>query len=339
MTSYFPHFVQRRKRAARSPVRRKGFTLIELLVVIAIIAILIGLLLPAVQKVREAAARMSCQNNLKQIGLAMEQHLGAYNVFTHAGYSSNNPPTYYDAQGQIGPIGVVGTNERQYAGWSFQLLPYLEQDQTVRNGAKYSIEAQQKVLLCPSRDTKLLGPGTYPDQPTQFKYLLTVQQKGNTDYASAFVNMATAALTETSGVIRRKALGNTGGVPVSAIIDGTSNTIMIGERANPLIGVSPANCGSWGALAGWSSETTRSGSTPPVQDEVKDQFDVPTGEGGVSRCQRFGSAHPGGANFLFADGSVRFITVDVSPAEFERQCGRNNDLPVGFSPRESSQTP
>src|SRR5262249_15684560 len=119
MPSYFP------LAAGRS---RRGFTLIELLVVIAIIAVLIGLLVPAVQKVRDAAARTQCGNNLKQLGLAFHNHHDTFGVFPGGGGHWSMPPRYL-------AVGQPAVGRDQWCGWGFQVLPFLEGDNVWKGAA------------------------------------------------------------------------------------------------------------------------------------------------------------------------------------------------------------
>src|SRR5438477_6335134 len=137
--------------------RRSAFTLIELLVVIAIIAILIGLLIPAVQKVREAAARTQCLNNLRQIGLGFHNHHDQMQFFPSGGWDWFTPPTY-----NLGNQPLTGAQQK--AGWGFQILPYLEGDNAYRAGPIVAIASPNKTFFCPSR--RAPQTVTYPDEYT-----------------------------------------------------------------------------------------------------------------------------------------------------------------------------
>lgn len=197
--------------------RSAAFTLIELLVVIAIIAVLIGLLLPAVQKVREAANQASCRNNMKQIALAMHQYHDAQGSFPSAYVSSPNPDTLWTAPGW---------------GWAALLLPHVEQDPLYRQiDFSLPIEesprhtavrtAQLKVFQCPS--DRMVGEYDVQDQPGQ-----VFTRAATNSYAACYGAGGVIGEQPDSGngVFYRNSK-----VRIADIHDGTSHTFLAGERA------------------------------------------------------------------------------------------------------------
>jgi prepilin-type N-terminal cleavage/methylation domain-containing protein/prepilin-type processing-associated H-X9-DG protein len=284
----------------RSLGKRSAFTLIELLVVIAIISVLMGLLLPAVQKIREAANRTSCVNNLKQLGLGFHNHHDQFRYFPTGGWNWYTPPNY--------PGGSPAQGDEQHAGWGFQILPYIEADNVWRGGqatsevgrALVAIGTPNKILFCPSR--RAPQTVTYPDN---YQPPLT-----GGDITHALCDYA-ASNKEGTGVVRQfKA------IRIADITDGTSNTLMLGEKRLNLryLGQKQPD-DNQGYTAGWNDDTVRKTSIPPAPD-----YNAEFGDG----SGMFGSSHPGRFNAVFADGSVRSISYSIGPRTFKYLGSRND---------------
>jgi prepilin-type N-terminal cleavage/methylation domain-containing protein/prepilin-type processing-associated H-X9-DG protein len=301
-----------------------GFTLIELLVVIAIISLLIFLLLPAVQKVRETANRVKCSNNLKQIGLAMHNHEAVFKRFPTGGWGwfwIGDPDR--------------GTDERQPGGWIFNILPYMEQDNVYRMGAGLSWDEKkqanvQRVAMplplfnCPSRRTG----GPYPHSAGfTYRNANTVTWLARSDYAANtgdqdidefFAGPDDFAQGDDPGYTGwHDTSGLTGiifqrsKIRIAHIKNGTSNTYLAGEKyLNP----DDYTTGHDGAdnenlYVGFDNDINRTTASPPLQDKA-----------GLADTKRFGSNHAGGVNMLYCDGSVHIVTYSVDP-DVHRRAG------------------
>jgi prepilin-type N-terminal cleavage/methylation domain-containing protein/prepilin-type processing-associated H-X9-DG protein len=287
--------------------RLRGFTLIELLVVIAIIAVLIGLLLPAVQKVREAALRMKCQNNLKQLGLALHQFHDANGMFpTNGGYVAGRTPYLVknDPSGDCTNdvckwgLGQPGLSPRDQTGsWAYSILPYMEQDVVNRLGTAQVNGGQGvplKLYICPTRGRQ--QPQTTPaNDPYYIGCTYRSVPPGLDVWSKSDYACNGYAIMQRPNTIT-----------FSQITDGASNTILLGEKC-----MDPGyyNVGGWNwdepifASAGGTSR----GGTQVIQDRRENP---PQFYGYFANM--WGSAHPSGAQFLMFDGSVRLIRYGVN---------------------------
>jgi prepilin-type N-terminal cleavage/methylation domain-containing protein/prepilin-type processing-associated H-X9-DG protein len=286
---------------------RRGFTLIELLVVIAIIAILIALLVPAVQKVREAAARTQCQNNLKQIGLALHNYESTFSAFP-PGRTDAVPPKH---------------------GWVAFILPYLEQDNIFKiynfnvdwnNSANYpAIQLQLAVFNCPS---------TLPGQRTDD----TIAAKpacGDYSTVSALKNLVAIncfgylGLTDPEDPRIVGALVKDQRTRITDILDGTSNTIMVAEDAGrPDLYVSGGKLGSK-SVAGWQQGGWADAGAPFSIDGSNNDGSVPGPCSlNCSNNSEVYSFHPDGASVSFCDGSVRFLSESIQLCLLSKLCTR-----------------
>jgi prepilin-type N-terminal cleavage/methylation domain-containing protein/prepilin-type processing-associated H-X9-DG protein len=312
-------------RGNRGLQTRSGFTLIELLVVIAIIAVLIALLLPAIQSVREAANRTQCANNLKQIGLACHMHHDAYQAFPSGGFGM-----WYCAV--PGPVKAAQPGSCFYA-----ILPFLEQmgvyesmgTTTASEGV--TLDLPVKTLNCPSRRSAQAWPCStayvvpdYWGPSAQFRsdYAACVGNSTNLNNQSETPWSGSGATSEQwASVIFQQSQTR-----ITDITRGTSNTYLIGEKyldpANYTNGLDSGD--NEGAFAGFDNDNMRR-TTPtdvPMHDTNGVTNQVQPSYASLSTIYLFGSAHTPGFNMLMCDGSVQFLPYTIDMTVFSESGNR-----------------
>lgn len=277
--------------------RTSAFTLVELLVVISVIGILMALLLPAVQAAREAARRNTCQNNLRQIGVAMHNYHSTYSRF----------PSGWIADGSGGGTGW---------GWAALLLPYIEQsslnkridyhthiDADINAGSRIK---PIELYFCPSDGAKQEG-GTFvleddPNNEDPYAHEHLPMTLASSNYVGVYG--ATHCLSDEINIIGTDFGGifcYDSRVGMVDIRDGSSNTILVGERS------SRKGFSTWVGVV--------HGAKFPVERVVASTFRPPNNK--HEQFEDFGSWHPGGAQFVYCDGSVRMVNSEIRADTFQ----------------------
>jgi prepilin-type N-terminal cleavage/methylation domain-containing protein/prepilin-type processing-associated H-X9-DG protein len=329
--------------------RRVAFTLIELLVVIAIIGILIALLLPAVQKVRDAANRTECANNLKQVGIALHSFHDVNGTFPQGMEDPNESPT-------AKPPHMVGYHP--WWSWMAHLMPFYEQDNLYRVADEFSHQAGHlnpwfpsnpglgelmPIWTCPA-DTRTLQVQFAEDLYIGLTEYLGVSGLRGDDQFSHILGFP-----DKSGILFGSSVGPpnfTGprSIRMANVSDGLSNTLMVGERPPSADMI----FGWWFAGAGYDDSGTADvvlgghdlllykntggfkGTYNCTHFDANSKLGLKPGDVNEP-CDRshFWSMHSGGANFLLGDGSVRFLYYGIDDKTFQALCTRNGNEVVG----------